>query len=114
MRGKSLVRIGGLEPGDETIVQRVSRNSAYISSKIRWRGFGDDGVKARTRQRIREAVLAYEKDLTILLERPGTRVEASSFKSFALESDRLILGLQKLIQVGSPASRQVAPDLRHQ
>jgi len=104
----------GTEPGDETIVQQGPRTQAYISSNFAGRFRRWTEVKARPAQRIREAVLAYEKDLDDLVRKAKHESRGQLIQELALESDRLISRVTEAIQVGSPASRQVAPTFGHQ
>src|SRR5712664_1574065 len=107
-----LVRIGDLEPDEETIVQKdldlVNRYQQQFASVV--------STMAQQRQepvdRIREAVTAYEKDLNDLLGEPRHKNRAKLIQELRTRADSFDTRIAEAIQVANPALSQVSPDLR--
>jgi CHASE3 domain sensor protein len=107
-----LIRIGDLEPDDETIVRQgqeaVTRYQQRFSAAV--------STMAESKQepveRIREAVLAYEKDLDDLAKKARHEGRAQLIQELRTRVGSFDTRMTKAIQVGSPAMRQVTPDLQ--
>ncbi len=107
-----LVRIGDLEPDEETIVQKdldlVNRYQQQFASAV--------STMAQQRQepvdRIREAVTAYEKDLNDLLGEPRHKNRAKLIQELRTRANSFDTRITEAIQVANPALSQVTPDLR--
>ncbi len=107
-----LVRIGDLEPDEETIVQKdldlVNRYQQQFASAV--------STMAQQRQepvdRIREAVTAYEKDLNDLLGEPRHKNRAKLIQELRTRANSFDTRMTEAIQVANPALSQVTPDLR--
>lgn len=107
-----LVRIGNLEPDEETIVQKgldaVNRYQQQFASAV--------SKMAESRQesseRLREAVLAYEKDLDALVEASRHERRAQLIQELRTRADSFDTQIAEAIQAANPALRQVSPDLR--
>src|SRR6266850_491426 len=107
-----LARIGGLEPDEETIVQKdldaVNRYEQRFASAV--------STMAQQRQepvdRIREAVTAYEKDLNSLLGERRHKNRAELIQELRTRADSFDTRITEAIQVANPALSQVTPDLR--
>jgi CHASE3 domain sensor protein len=107
-----LVRIGELEPDDETIVQQGLE--AFNLSQLRFAAAVSAMTESRQEpaERIREAVLAYEKDLDDLVREARHESRAHLIQQLRTRVGSFDTRVTEAIQAGSPASRQVAPDLR--
>jgi CHASE3 domain sensor protein len=107
-----LVRIGELEPGDETIVQQSLEELTLYQQRFA----AEVSTMAESRQepveRIQVAVLAYEKDLDDLLRQARHERRAQLIEHLRTRVESFDTRITEAIQVGSPGSRQVAPDLR--
>ena len=107
-----LVRIGELEPGDETIVQQSLEELTLYQQRFA----ATVSAMAESRQepveRIRQVVLAYEKDLDDLLRQARHERRAQLIEHLRTRVQSFDTRITEAIQVGSPGSRQVAPDLR--
>ena len=107
-----LVRIGDLEPDEETIVQRdldaVHRYQQRFASAV--------STMAASRQepveRIREAMLAYEKDLDDLAKEARHKRRAQLIQELRTRVGSFDTRITEAVQAGSPVLRQVAPELR--
>jgi CHASE3 domain sensor protein len=107
-----LVRIGDLEPDEQTIVHKgldaVNRYQQQFASAV--------STMAESRQepdeRAREAVLAYEKDLDALAKAARHETQAQLIRELRTRVGSFETRITKAIQVGNPALRQVTPDLR--
>jgi CHASE3 domain sensor protein len=107
-----LVRIGNLEPDEETIVQKgldaVNRYQQQFASAV--------STMAKSRQepdeRLREAVQAYEKDLDAFVKASRNERRAQVIQEFRTRVGSFDTWITEAIQVGNPALRQVTPDLR--
>lgn len=107
-----LVRIGNLEPDEETIVQKgldaVNRYQQQFASVV--------SKMAESRQepseRLREAVLAYEKDLDALVKASRHERRAQLIQELRNRADSFDTQIAEAIQAANPALRQVSPDLR--
>lgn len=107
-----LVRIGILEPDEETVVQKgmdaVNRYQQQFASVV--------SKMAESRQepseRLREAVLAYEKDLDALVKASRHERRAQLIQELRNRADSFDTQIAEAIQAANPALRQVSPDLR--
>ena len=107
-----LVRIGDLEPGDETIVQkgldtaeRYQQQFASVVSRM-------TESRQEPEERLREAVLAYEKDLNALVKAARHEKRAQLIQELRTVAGSFDTRITEAIQVANPASRTVAPDLQ--
>jgi nitrogen fixation/metabolism regulation signal transduction histidine kinase len=107
-----LVRIGDLEPDDETIVQQGLE--AVTLYQQRFAAAVSTMAKSRQEpvERIREAVLAYEKDLDDLVKGARHERRAQLIQELRTRGESFDTRITQAIQVGSPALRQVTPDLQ--
>src|SRR2546422_4436255 len=107
-----LVRIGDLEPDDETIVQQGLE--AVTLYQQRFTVAVSTMVKSRQEpvERFREAVLAYEKDLDDLVKAARHERRAQLIRELRTRVGSFDTRITQAIQVGSPALRQVTPDLQ--
>jgi len=107
-----LVRIGDLEPDEATIVQRdldaVNRYEQRFASAVSTMG----QRKQEPVDRIREAVLAYEKDLDDLVKAARYGKRAPLIQELRRQVGSLDTRITEAIQVANPGLNQVAPDLR--
>jgi CHASE3 domain sensor protein len=107
-----LVHIGELQPGDESIVQQgleaVTLYQQQFATTV--------STLARSRQepveRIREIVLAYEKDLDDLVRRARHEKQAQLIQELHARVGSFDNRITDAVQIGIPALRQVAPDLQ--
>jgi CHASE3 domain sensor protein len=109
---QTLVRIGDLEPGDETIVQkgldtaeRYQQQFASVVSTM-------TESRQEPEERLREAVLAYEKDLDALVKAARHEKRAQLIQELRTIAGSFDTRITEAIQVANPASRTVAPDLQ--
>ena len=108
-----LVRIGDLEPDDETIVQQGLE--AVTLYQQRFAAAVSTMAKSRQEpvERIRGAVLAYERDLDDLVKGAKHESRAQLIEELRTRVESFDTRItQEVVQVGSPASRQVRPDLQ--
>jgi CHASE3 domain sensor protein len=107
-----VVRIGDLEPDEEATVQKgldavtlyQQRFAVAVSTMTESRQEPDE--------RLREAVLAYEKDLDALVKAARHEKRAQLIQELRIRVGSFDTGITEAIQVGNPALRQVTPDLR--
>jgi CHASE3 domain sensor protein len=107
-----LAHIGELQPGDESLVQQgleaVTLYQQQFATAV--------STLARSRQepveRIREIVLAYEKDLDDLVRRARHEKQAQLIQELHARVGSFDSRITDAVQVGIPALRQVAPDLQ--
>src|SRR5712692_7474979 len=107
-----LVRIGDLAPDEETIVQKdldaVNQYEQRFASAV--------STMAQQRQepvdRIREAVLAYEKDLNDLVKAARYERRAKLIQELRTQVGSFDTRITEAIQVANPTLIQVTPDLR--
>jgi nitrogen fixation/metabolism regulation signal transduction histidine kinase len=107
-----LVRIGELEPGDETIVQQSLEELTLYQQRFAATVSAMAESRQEPAERIRQAVLAYEKDLDDLLRQARHERRAQLIEQLRTRVGSFDTRITEAIQVASPASRQVAPDLR--
>jgi CHASE3 domain sensor protein len=109
---ENLVRIGDLEPDEKTGVQKgldaVNRYQQLFASALSTMGQGSQ----QPVDRIREAVMAYEKDLDGLVEESKHRRRAELIQDLRTRVDSFDTQITEAIQAATPALRQVTPDLR--
>ena len=107
-----LVRIGDLEPDEQTIVHKgldaVNRYQQQFASAV--------STMAESRQdpneRLGEAVLAYEKDLDALVKAARHERRAQLIQELRTRVGSFDTQITEAIQEANPALRQVTPDLR--
>jgi nitrogen fixation/metabolism regulation signal transduction histidine kinase len=107
-----LVRIGDLEPDEETIGQKgldaINRYQQQFASAV--------STMAESRQepdeRVREAVLAHEKDLDALVKVARHERRAQLIQEVRTRVGSFDTRITEAMQVANPALRQVTPDLR--
>jgi CHASE3 domain sensor protein len=107
-----LAHIGELQPGDEFIVQQgleaVTVYQQQFATAV--------STLARSRQepleRIREIVLAYEKDLDDLVRRARHEKRAQLIQELHARVGLFDSRITDAVQIGIPALRQVTPDLQ--
>ena len=107
-----LVHIGELQPGDESLVQQgleaVTLYQQQFATTV--------STLARSRQepveRIREIVLAYEKDLDDLVRRARHEKQAQLIQELHARVGLFDSRITDAVQIGIPALRQVTPDLQ--
>jgi CHASE3 domain sensor protein len=107
-----LVRIGDLEPGEETIVQkgldtadRYQQQFASVVSTM-------TESRQEPEERLREAVLAYEKDLDALVKAARHKKRAQLIQELRTVAGSFDTRITEAIQVANPALRTVTPDLQ--
>ncbi len=107
-----LVRIGDLEPDEETIVQKgldaVNRYQQQFASAVSTMAES----KQEPDERLRKAVLAYEKDLDALVKAARHERQAQLIQELRTRVDSFDARITEAMQVANPALRQVSPDLR--
>jgi CHASE3 domain sensor protein len=107
-----LVSIGDLEPDEEPVVQKgldaVNRYQQQFASIV--------SAMGRRRQepieRIREALLAYEKDLDDLVKNAKHEKRAQLIQELRTRVESFDARITQAIQAGSPALRQVSQELQ--
>jgi CHASE3 domain sensor protein len=107
-----LVRIGDLEPDEQTIVHKdldaVNRYQQQFAAAV--------STMAESRQEpvalLQETVLAYEKDLDDLAEEARYEKRAKLIQDLRTRVGSFDARITQAIQLGSPALRQVTPGLR--
>jgi CHASE3 domain sensor protein len=107
-----LVRIGDLEAGEQSIVQRgldtLDRYQLQFASVV--------STMTESRQEpeehLREAVLAYEKDLDALLIAARHEKRARLIQELRTVAGSFDTRITEAIQVANPALRTVTPDLQ--
>jgi CHASE3 domain sensor protein len=107
-----LVCIGELEPDEETIVQKglnaVNRYQQQFASAVSTMA----EPKQTPDERLREAVLAYEKDLDALAKAARHERRAQLIQELRTRVGSFDTRITEAIQVANPALRQVTPDLQ--
>jgi len=107
-----LARIGDLEPDEETTV----RHSLEALTLYQERFAAEVSTMAESRQepveRIQVAVLAYERDLDGLVKKARHEKRAELMQTLRNQVESLDTRIAEAIQAGSPALRQVTPDLQ--
>jgi CHASE3 domain sensor protein len=107
-----LVRIGDLEPDDETIVQQGLEGVTLYQQRFAAAVSTMGKSRQEPLERIREAVLAYEKDLDDLVKGARHESRAQLIQELRTRLESSDTRITQAIQVGSPASHQVTPDLQ--
>jgi CHASE3 domain sensor protein len=107
-----LAGIRDLEPGEETIVQKdldaVSRYEQRFASAVSTMG----QRKQEPAARIREAVLAYEKDLDDLVKAARYERRTQLIQALRTQVGSFDTRITEAIQVENPTLSQLTPDLR--
>ncbi|PYV93521.1 MAG: hypothetical protein DMG90_01965 [Acidobacteria bacterium] len=107
-----LVRIKDLEPGEETIVQKgldaVDRYQQRFASAVSTMG----QRRQEPVDQIREAVLAYEKDLDNLVKEAKHKRRAQLIQDLRARVGSFDMRITQAMQEANPALRQVTPDLQ--
>jgi CHASE3 domain sensor protein len=107
-----LVRIGDLEPDEETVVQEgldaVNRYQQRFASAVSTMGQS----RQEPVERIREALLAYEKDLDDLVKKAKHEKRAQLIQELRIRVESFDTRITHAIQAGNPALRQVTQELQ--
>jgi CHASE3 domain sensor protein len=107
-----LVRIGDLEPDEQTIVHKgldaVNRYQQQFASAVS----PMTESKQEPDERLRKAVLAYEKDLDALVKAARHKRRAQLIQELRTRVGSFDTGITEAIRAANPALRQVSPDLR--
>jgi CHASE3 domain sensor protein len=107
-----LVHIGDLERDEEGAVQKgldaVNRYEQQFASAVSTMGES----KQKPDERLREAVLAYEKDLDALIKTARHEKRAQFIEELRARVGSFDARITEAIQVANPALRQVRPDLQ--
>jgi CHASE3 domain sensor protein len=107
-----LVHIGDLERDEEGAVQKgldaVNRYEQQFASAVSTMGES----KQKPDERLREAVLAYEKDLDALIKAARHEKRAQFIEELRARVGSFDARITEAIQVANPALRQVRPDLQ--
>jgi CHASE3 domain sensor protein len=107
-----LARIRDLEPDEETIVQKdldaVNRYEQRFASAVSTMG----QPKQEPADRIREAVLAYEKDLDDLVKAARYERRTQLIQALRTQVGSFDTRITEAIQVENPTLSQLTPDLR--
>jgi CHASE3 domain sensor protein len=107
-----LVRIGNLEPDEETIVQQsldaVNRYQQQFASAVSKMAKSSQAPD----ERLRQAVQAYEKDLDALVKASRHEMRAQLIQELRTQVGSFDAQITEAIQAANPALRQVSPDLR--
>lgn len=109
---QTLIYIRDLEPDEETVVQkdlnavdRYQQQFALAVSTV-------TGTKQESLDRIREAVLAYEKELDELVKAARYGKRAQLIQALRTQVGSLDTRITEAVQTANPALSQAAPDLR--
>ena len=109
---QNLVRIGDLEPDEKTGVQKlldaVDRYQQLFASAASTMG----QARQEPVDRIRKAVMTYEKDLDDLVKESQHQRQAELIQDLRARVDSFDTQITEAIQAANPALRQVTPDLR--
>lgn len=107
-----LVRIGDLEPDEETTVQKgldaFNRYQQQFASAVSTMGQRSQEPV----ERIREALLAYEKDLDDLFKEAKHKKQAQLIQELHTRVESFDVRITQAIQAGNPALRQVSQELQ--
>ena len=107
-----LVGIGDLEPGEETVIQKgldeVNRYEQRFGTAISTIG----QRKQEPMDQIREAVLAYEKDLDDLVKGAKHKGRAQLIQDLRARFGSFDTRITQAIQEANPVLRQASPDLQ--
>jgi CHASE3 domain sensor protein len=107
-----LVRIGGLEPDEETIVQQSLEAVILYQQRFTAAVSTMSGSRQEPVERIRDAVLAYEKDLDNLVKEAGNERRAQLIQELRTRVGSFDTRITEALQVGSPALRPIPPGLQ--
>ena len=107
-----LAQIGDLEPEENAVVQKaldsVNQYQQLFASAASTMG----QRRQEPADQIREALLAYEKDLDELVEEAKHERRAELIRELRTRVDSFDIRITEAIQAANPALRQVTPDLR--
>ena len=107
-----LAHIGDLEPDENAVIQKaldsVNQYQQLLASAASTMG----QRRQEPADRIREALLAYEKDLDELVKEAKHKRRTELTRELRTRVDSFDLRITEAIQAANPASRQVTPDLR--
>lgn len=107
-----LVRIGDLEPDEKSTLQKgldtVSQYQQQFASAVSTM----TGSKQEPEERLREAVLAYEKDLDSVAKAARHQKRAQLIQELRTDAGWLDTRIAEALQVADPALRKVPRDLR--
>jgi CHASE3 domain sensor protein len=107
---QTLVRIGDLEPDEEASVQQVLEAVAQYQQRFAFVVSTMAESRQEPVERIREAVLAQEKDLDDLVNEARHEKRAQLIQELRNRVGSLSDQVTEVVQVGSPT--QVSPELR--
>jgi CHASE3 domain sensor protein len=107
-----LVRIGDLEPGEETIVQKGLDTADRYQQQFASVVSTTTESRQEPEERLREAVLAYEKDLDALVKAARHKKRAQLIQELRTVAGSFDTRITEAIQVANPALRTVTPDLQ--
>jgi CHASE3 domain sensor protein len=107
-----LVRIGDLEPDEETIVQKGLDTADRYQQQFASMVSTMTESRQEPEEHLREAVLAYEKDLNALVEAARHKKRAQLIHELRTVAGSSDARITEAIQVADPALRTATPDLR--
>lgn len=107
-----LVNVGEIEPGDETIVQQGLEAVALYQQQFATAVSRMAQSRQEPIERIRETVLAYEKDLDDLVKEARHERRAHLIQELRTRVASFDSRITEAMQAGSPALRQVTPELQ--
>jgi CHASE3 domain sensor protein len=102
-----LVRIGDLEPDEETVVQQGLETVTLYQQRFAAAVSTMTESRQEPVERLREVVLAYEKDLGNLFKEAGHERRAQLIQQLRGRVGSFDTRITEAIQVGSPALRQL-------
>jgi CHASE3 domain sensor protein len=109
---QTLIHIRDLEPDEETIIQKdlnaVDRYQQQFAVSVSTVA----GTKQESVDRIREAVLAYDKELDDLVKAARHGRRAQLIQALRAQVGSLDTRITEAVQTANPALSQAAPDLR--
>jgi methyl-accepting chemotaxis protein len=107
-----LVRIGELEPDEKNTVQQGLEAISLYQEQFAAAVSSMADSRQESVQRIRKAVRAYEKDLDDLVKDSRHQRRVELIQALHNQVGSLDTRITEAIQVGSPALRQVTPELQ--
>lgn len=109
---QSLSHIADLEPDDKTVVQNGLEAVALYQQRFNAAASTMAKSRQEPSERIREAVLAYEKDLDDLVKTSRHQTRNQLIQELRTRVVSLDTDITETIPAGSPALHQVNPDLQ--
>jgi CHASE3 domain sensor protein len=107
-----LVQIGELEPDDEAAVQRGLEAATLYQQQFATAVSRMPQSRQDPAERIRQIVLAYEKDLDDLVRQARHEKRVQLIQEVRTRIGSFDSQIAGAMQIGSPASRQVTPELQ--